>query len=53
MKNVSNDVRGRLKQVMDYYGLNYNSFSREIGLRNNTAVGQIMNIEADILLSGC
>lgn len=37
-------IQDRLKGVMQYYGLNINSLTRQIGLENNTTIGQIMNM---------
>lgn len=36
------DIRDRLAELMRYYNLNMNSFSKKIGLNNNTIIGKIM-----------
>jgi hypothetical protein len=33
----------RVSIVMNHYGLNKNSFSKEIGIKNNVAIGRIIN----------
>ena len=37
----------RIDELMTYFGLNKNSFSKEIGLTNNVTIGRILNEDRD------
>ena len=39
------DAGKRIEQVIKYFGLNKNSFSKEIGMSNNVTIGRILNEE--------
>lgn len=38
-----NESGKRIERVISHFGLNKNSFSREIGLTNNVTIGRILN----------
>jgi predicted transcriptional regulator len=37
-------INKRIQSIMNYYGLNINSFSKRIGFDNNTIIGKIINM---------